>query len=68
MLLDSSAIKIRRAVRTDASKIASVLYDSFLEFKQDYTPDAFAATILYTETIRDRLREGPTWVALQNES
>jgi ribosomal protein S18 acetylase RimI-like enzyme len=37
-----------------------------MEFKPNYTPEAFAATILYTETIRDRMREGPTWVAMQN--
>jgi ribosomal protein S18 acetylase RimI-like enzyme len=66
MLSESSDIQVRRAVRTDASQIASVLYESFLEFKPNYTPEAFAATILYTETIRDRMREGTTWVALQN--
>ena len=68
MLPENSAVKIRRAVRTDASQIGSVLYEAFLEFRSDYTPEAFAATVLYTETIQDRLGEGPTWVALQNDS
>jgi ribosomal protein S18 acetylase RimI-like enzyme len=65
---ESPTIEIRRAFRDDASQIGSVLYESFLEFRSCYTPEAFAATVLYTETIQDRFGEGPTWVALQNNS
>src|SRR5262245_11849028 len=61
------AIRIRQAAASDAARIASLLYEAFSEFRLQYTPEAFAATVLYTETIQDRMKEGPTWVALQND-
>ena len=37
-------IKIRKALSEDASLIASVLNESFIEFESLYTPEAFRAT------------------------
>lgn len=59
-------VQIRRAVPADASQIASALYDSFLEYESSYTPEAFAATVLTPGRVRERMNEGPVWVALQN--
>jgi len=60
-------IQIRRACADDASSIALVLYRSFLEYKPYYTPEAFAATAPTSDQVLERMREGPVWVALQND-
>ncbi len=60
------AAQIRRAVPNDASSIASVLRRSFIEYESSYTPEAFAATISTPEQIRQRINEGPIWIALQD--
>jgi GNAT superfamily N-acetyltransferase len=46
--------------------IASVLHSSFVEYESSYTPAAFAATISTPEQIRERINEGPVWIAMQN--
>lgn len=61
-------MRIRTAVPDDVPAIASTLRRAFLEFESLYTPEAFAATISSIDQIRLRLREGPTWVALQDEA
>ena len=61
-------MRIRRAKPEDASSIASVLYRSFAEYEASYTPEAFRATTLTPEEIRGRLSEGPTWVALAEDT
>jgi GNAT superfamily N-acetyltransferase len=53
-------------VPDDASRIASLLHRSFVEYESAYTPEAFAATICAPELIRARMNEGPLWVAEQN--
>ena len=58
--------QIRRAVPDDAAQIASALYNSFAGYESSYTPEAFAATISTPDQIRERMNEGPIWVALQN--
>ncbi|MBD0372036.1 MAG: GNAT family N-acetyltransferase [Pyrinomonadaceae bacterium] len=57
-------VRIRRAIADDAVSIASVLYESFLEYESSYTPEAFAATVSSPGQILERLSEGPVWVAL----
>lgn len=57
-------LEIRCAGSDDARKIASVLYESFAEFKALYTDQGFAATALGAEQVLARMREGPVWVAL----
>lgn len=59
--------QIRRAVPDDATAIASTLYSSFIEYESSYTPEAFAATTSTPAQVRERMNEGPTWVALRNE-
>ncbi len=56
---------IRIAQPDDASSIASVLKNSFEEYRPLYTPDAFEATIPTSGEIRARMNEGPVWVAVQ---
>ncbi len=52
------------ARREDAEAIASLLYDSFIEFRHQYTDAGFAATALPAEQVIARINEGPVWVAL----
>ena len=59
---------IRRAEPGDAQAVARVLGEAFREYEPRYTPAAYAATTPIAETVRQRLAEGPTWVAIrQNE-
>jgi GNAT superfamily N-acetyltransferase len=57
-------IQIREAKPEDAETIATVLYESFIEFRALYTDGGFAATTPNAEQIRVRMREGPVWVAI----
>jgi GNAT superfamily N-acetyltransferase len=61
-------MQIRLATRTNSSSIASVLVQSFLEYKALYTPEAFAATISTITELEHRLVEGPVWIAIENET
>jgi len=61
-------MRIRRATADDATSIASVLSRSFAEYESCYTPEAFRATTLTPDEIQGRLNEGPTWVALAEET
>lgn len=58
-------IEIRRAGPTDAPAIATVLHESFEEFKALYTDGGFSATTPGTDQVLARMREGPVWVALR---
>jgi putative acetyltransferase len=59
--------RIRMAVPDEASSIAALLARSFAEYESSYTPEAFAATISTLDRIRDRISEGPVWLALRND-
>jgi len=59
-----ASVRIRRADPQDASDIASVLRQSFLEHQDQYTPEGFAATTPDEEQVRRCMEEGPTWLAL----
>jgi len=59
-----SLIQIRGATISDAAAIASVLYESFVEFEPLYTVEGFAATTPNHYQVGRRMSEGPTWVAL----
>ena len=56
-------LEIRLATAEDAQSIASVLLQSFTEYRSAYTPEGFAATCPRVEQIKNRLIEGPVWVA-----
>ena len=57
-------LEIRLAIMDDAPSISRVLLQSFIEYKSEYTPDGFAATTPTVVQIKQRLTEGPVWVAL----
>jgi GNAT superfamily N-acetyltransferase len=61
--LDSALVVIRRATAVDGDAVAYVLRDSFREYERFYTRAGYAATTLDAPTVRQRLKEGPTWVA-----
>jgi GNAT superfamily N-acetyltransferase len=60
--------RIRLATPSDAPAIALVFRKSFNEFQSRYTPQGFAATTPDEHSIRSRMNEGPTWVAVSNDS
>lgn len=66
MSQEKSEIEIRRAAADDASRVAAVLYESFVEYEALYTQEAFAATAPTCEQIESRMKEGPMWVALRD--
>jgi ribosomal protein S18 acetylase RimI-like enzyme len=57
---------IRRAVADDAPAIVSLLYESFLEYESLYTVEGFAATVISSSGVIDRMRDGPVFVATMN--
>jgi len=57
-------LEIRLATMEDAASISEVLLQSFIEYKSEYTPVGFAATTPTVEQIKNRLHEGPVWIAL----
>lgn len=59
---------IRRATAGDASAIARVMHESFVEYEPTYTAGGFAATTPTGDIIEARLAEGPTWVALLDDA
>ena len=63
----SQQVEIRRADPENAAAIASVLYESFVEFKSLYTDRAFAATVLDRDQVLRRILEGPVWIALRDD-
>jgi GNAT superfamily N-acetyltransferase len=62
--VSDGSMQIRRATHEDAALIASVLLESFIEYRDSYTPEAFAATTPKSDEVRSRMTEGPVWVAL----
>ena len=56
------------AVPGNASAIASVLHESFAEYKALYTNRAFAAATPTPAEMLQRVSEGPVWVALKDDA
>lgn len=56
-------VELRLAVPGDEETIASLIFDAFVPFRDQYTPDAFAYTSASVETVRGRFDEGPMWIA-----
>lgn len=59
---------IRNAAIEEASAIASILLQAFIEYEALYTPAAFAATTPTASQIEARWHEGQVWVAIQNSN
>lgn len=64
----SPNLQIRLAAPEDASAIASVLLESFMEYKSLYTQEGFTATTPASDQIQNRMQEGHAWVALLNNA
>ena len=60
-------IQINLAAMEQASSIAAILRQAFLEYEALYTPEAFAATTPTAAQIQNRWNEGPVWAALNND-
>lgn len=60
-------LEIRFAEPGDAAAICALLADAFSEYRHLYTSEGYAATAINIEQVRDRIREGPMWVALSDE-
>jgi ribosomal protein S18 acetylase RimI-like enzyme len=60
-------VLIRRANAVDADAVAYLLRDAFRQFEPLYTRAGYAATTLDPTTVRERLKEGPTWVAERDD-
>ena len=54
---------IRRANAVDGDAIAYLLRDAFQEYEPFYTRAGYTATTPDPPTVRERLKEGPTWIA-----
>ncbi|SRR6266567_475430 len=54
---------VREASQADVSAISELLGFAFSEFKALYTPEAYVATVLPADGVRNRIDEGPVWVA-----
>lgn len=56
-------LEISLAVPGDEDMIASLVFEAFEPFREEYTPDAFDYTALSAERVRERFAEGPIWIA-----
>ena len=54
---------IRRATAVDAEAVSYLLRDSFRDVERFYTRAGYAATTPDPSSVRERLKEGPTWLA-----
>lgn len=59
-------VRVRRAEPGDAAAIAATLEESFLEYRELYTPEGYAATVIPADEVRVRMSEGPMWLAVEN--
>ena len=48
---------------SDAGAISRVLHSAFAEFRERYTPEAYAASVPAESGITRRFQEGPLWIA-----
>ena len=60
-------VEIRRAVHGDEETIASLIFEAFGPFRDEYTPGAFEYTTPRAGAIGLRFDEGPMWVATIGE-
>jgi GNAT superfamily N-acetyltransferase len=65
--MKANDIEIRLAVPADATDIAALLLDSFLEYEMLYTPEGFRATTADPDMVQQRMNEGPVWIAFLDE-
>jgi GNAT superfamily N-acetyltransferase len=61
--LSTAPASVRLARPTEAAQAAFLLRVAFAEVAALYTPEALAATLVDTETLRRRMEEGVVWLA-----
>jgi N-acetylglutamate synthase-like GNAT family acetyltransferase len=61
-------VLIRRAELDDAITIAELLHSSFVEYRSLYTTAGFQATAGSAEQMVERMKQGPVWVALLDQT
>lgn len=59
---------MRLAHVTELTEIATLMHESFVEYRSQYTEEAFLATTPAAEQIAVRVKEGPVWVAEHDAS
>lgn len=64
----NDSVLIRIATPEDAAQVAFVLHESFAEYRDSYTAEAFAATTPAGDVVLNRMKEGPVWVALLGDT
>lgn len=64
---DKTNVRVRLAAPGDASRVASLMRESFAEYKTSYTEEAYAATTPASDEVRNRIGEGTVWVALYDD-
>ena len=62
------SVLVQWAGPQDASEVARVLRQSFLEYRDQYTPEGFVATTPGEQEVRGRMGQGPVWVALLSDA
>jgi nitroimidazol reductase NimA-like FMN-containing flavoprotein (pyridoxamine 5'-phosphate oxidase superfamily)/GNAT superfamily N-acetyltransferase len=62
-----SEIDIRLAIPDDASAVSGVLEKAFIEYRELYSPEGFAATVITADKVTERMVGGPMWIALYND-
>ncbi len=60
-------VKLRLAEPGDETIIASLIFEAFAPFRNEYTQDAFDYTAANAEKVRERFSEGPTWLAYDGD-
>ena len=64
----NQGIRIREASEDDTEDVAAVLRLAFAKYEPLYTVRAFAATTPDAKGVAARLREGPIWLAIHDET
>lgn len=62
-----SDIRIRRAEFRDASAIALLLAEAFTEYQPLYTSSGYEATVITSQQVMTRVKEGSVWIAVLDE-
>ena len=58
---------IRRTTFADCPAIANVLKNAFEPFRELYSPDAYANTVVGEKVIQQRMEEGFSWIATEED-
>ena len=66
--MSETSIIIRLATPDDLAPLASVIHDSFVEYRSSYTNEGFAVTTPTSDQLLQRLNEGPIWIATKDET